>query len=72
MPVTLFTNSMKKCMDICKCWQRLEGLRIFHSKNVGEPIEHSRRLPLPHFNKFVLTLKNFNCFVRYKTTPTLL
>jgi len=28
-----------------KCWQRLEGLRIFHSKNVGEPIEYSRCLP---------------------------
>jgi len=23
-----------------KCWQRLEGLRIFHSKDVGEPIEY--------------------------------
>ena len=40
-----------------KCWQRLEGLRIFHSKNVGEPIEYSRCLPLPCFNKFVLTQK---------------
>jgi len=54
-----------------KCWQRLEGLRIFHSKNVYEPIEYSRYLPLPCFNKFVLTQKNFNCFVRYKATPTL-
>ena len=33
-----------------KCWQRLEGLRILHSKNVGEPIEFSRCLPLPCFN----------------------
>jgi len=57
-----------------KCWQRLdlEGLCIFHSKNVGEPIEYSRCLPLPCFNKFVFTQKNFNCFVRYKTIPTLL
>ena len=45
-----------------KCWQGLEGLRIFHSKNVGEPIEYSKCLPLPCFNKFVLTQKNFNCF----------
>jgi len=36
-----------------KCWQRLEGLRIFQSKNVGEPIEYSRCLPLPCFIKFV-------------------
>ena len=50
----------------------LKGLRIFHSKNVGEPIEYSKDLPLPCFNKFVLTQKNFNCFVRYKTIPTLL
>jgi len=64
-PVALFTNSMKKCKDICKCWQRLEGLRIFHSKNVGEPI-NIRGVPFPCFNKFVLTQKNFNCFVRYK------
>jgi len=55
-----------------KCWQRLKGLRIFYSKNVGEPIEYPRCLPLPCFNKFVLTQKNFNCFVRYKTIPTLL
>jgi len=44
----------------------------FHSKNVGEPIEYSRCLPLPWFNTFVLTQKNVNCFVRYKTIPTLL
>jgi len=56
----------------CKCWQRLEGLRIFHSKNAGEPIEYSRCLPLLCFVKFVLTQKNLNCFVRYKTIPTLL
>jgi len=31
-------------MDILKFWQRLEGLRIFHSKNVGEPIEYSTHL----------------------------
>ena len=49
-----------------KSWQRLEGLHILHSKNVGEPIEYSRCLPLPCFNKFVLTQKNFNCFVRTK------
>ena len=55
-----------------KCGPRLEGLRIFHSKNVGEPIEYSRCLPLPCFNKFVLTQKNFNFFVRYKTIQTLL
>jgi len=55
-----------------KCWQHLEGLRIFHSKNVGEPIEYSRCLPLASFNKFILTQKNFNCFFRYKTIPTLL
>jgi len=61
------------------CWGRkrlrnagLEGLRIFHSKDIGEPIEYSRCLPLAYFNKFVLTQKNFNCFVRYKTTPTFL
>jgi len=44
----------------------------FHSKNVGEPIEDSRFVPLPCFNKFVLTQKTFDCFVRYKTIPTLL
>jgi len=38
----------------------------FHSKNVGEPIEYSRCLPLPCFNKFVMSQKNFNCFFRYK------
>ena len=32
------------------------GSTHFHSKNVGEPIEYSRCLPLPCFNKFVLTL----------------
>jgi len=48
------------------------GSTHFHSKNVGEPIAYSRCLPLPCFNKFVLTQKNFNCFVRYKTIPTLL
>ena len=37
----------------------LGGLRILHSKNVDEPIEYSRCLPLPCFNKFVLTQKNF-------------
>jgi len=31
------------------------GSTYFHSKNVGEPIKYSRRLPLPCFNKFVLT-----------------
>ena len=50
----------------------LEGLHIFHSENVGEPIEYSRCLPLPCFNKFDLTQKKCNCFVRYKTIPTLL
>jgi len=38
-----------------KCWQRLDGLHIFHSKNVGEPIEYWRCLPFPCFSKFVLT-----------------
>jgi len=28
----------------------------FHLKNVSEPIEYSRWLPLPCFNKFVLTV----------------
>jgi len=36
----------------------LDGLRIFHSKNVGEPIEYWRCLSLPCFNKFALTQKN--------------
>jgi len=49
----------------------LDGLRIFHLKNVSEPIEYSRCLQLPCFNKFVLTQKIFNCFVPYKTIPTL-
>jgi len=48
----------------------------FHSKNVGEQIEYSGCLPLPCFNKFVVTQKNlivlFVTFVRYKTIPTLL
>ena len=47
------------------------GSTRFHSKNVGEPIEYSRCLPLPCFNKFILTQKKFNCFIRYKTIPTL-
>jgi len=40
------------------CTVGLDGLHIFHSKNVGEPIEYRRCLPLPSFNKFVLTQKN--------------
>jgi len=48
------------------------GSTHFHSKNVGEQIEYSRCFPLPCINEFVLTQKNFNCFVRYKTIPTLL
>jgi len=52
-----------------KCRERLEGLRIFHSKNVGEPIEYSRCLPLPCFNKFVLTQKNFVLFVTKPYQP---
>ena len=48
------------------------GSTHFHLKNDGERIEYSRCLPLPCFNKFVLTQINFNCFVRYKTIPTLL
>ena len=64
----------------CKMGRRMKkvenhwfrGSTHFPSKNVGEPIEYSRCLPLPCFNKFVLTQKNLNCFVRYKTIPTLL
>jgi len=59
---------MKKLVE--NHWFR--GSVHFHSKNVGETIEYSRCLPLPCFNKFVLTLNNFNCIVRYKTIPTLL
>ena len=44
----------------------------FHSKNIGKPIEYSRCLPFPCFNRFVLTQKSLNCFVHYKTIPTLL
>ena len=33
------------------------GSTLFHSKNVGGPIEYLRCLPLPCFNKFVLTQK---------------
>jgi len=66
-PAALFTNSMKKSMDMENVGTPgLEGLCIFHSKNVGEPIEYSRCLPLPCFNNFFLTQKNFDCFVRYK------
>jgi len=61
---------MKKRMDI-ENGSSVRGLSIFHSKNVGKPIEYSRCLPLPCFNKFVLTQKNFNRFVLYKI-PTLL
>ena len=40
------------------CMKKVEnhwfrGSTHFHSKNVGEPIEYSRCLPLPCFNKFV-------------------
>jgi len=64
----------------CKMGRRMKkvenhwfrGSTHFHSKNVSEPIEYSRCLPLPCFNKFVLTQKHFNCFVRYKTMQTLL
>jgi len=59
---------MKKLVE--NHWFR--GSTHFHSKNIGEPIEYSRCLPLPCFNKFVLTQNNFNCFVRYKTIPALL
>jgi len=37
----------------------VDGLRIFHLKNVGEPNEYWRCLPFPCFNKFVLTLEKF-------------
>ena len=47
---------MKKLVE--NHWFR--GSTHFHSKNVGEPIEYSRCLPLPCFNKFVLTQKNLN------------
>jgi len=50
----------------------LRGSTHFSLENVGEPTEYPRCLPLPCFNKFVLTQKNFNCFVHYKTIPTLL
>ena len=53
---------MKKLVE--NHWFR--GSTHYHSKNVGEPIKYSRCLPLPCFNKFVLTQKNVNCFVRYK------
>ena len=59
---------MKKLVE--NHWFR--GSTHFHSKNVGEPIEYSRCLPLPCFNKFVFTQNNFNCFVRYKTILALL
>jgi len=39
------------------------GSTHFHSKNVGEPIEYSKCLPLLCFNKFVLTQKHINCLV---------
>jgi len=48
------------------------GSTHFTLEIVGEPMEYSRYLPLPRFNKFVLTQKNFNCFVRYKTIPNIL
>jgi len=51
---------MKKLVE--NHWYR--GSSHFHSKNVGEPIECSRCLPLPCFNKFILTQKNYNCLVR--------
>jgi len=58
-------------MDI-KGWQRLDGLRIFHSKNVAEPIEYWRCLPLPCFNTFVLTQKNLYlfCSLKNSTNPS--
>jgi len=59
---------MKKFVE--NHWFR--GSTHFHSKNVGEPIEYSRCLPLPCFKQFVLTQKNLNCFVRYKTIAALL
>ena len=37
-------------------WKRFRGSMHFHLKNVSEPIEYSRWLPLPCFNKFVLTV----------------
>jgi len=46
------------------------GSTHFHSKNVDEPINYSMCLPFPCFNKFVLTQKNLNCFIRCKTIPT--
>ena len=59
---------MKKLVE--NHWFR--GSTHFYSKNAVEPIEYSRCLPLPCFNKLVLTQKNFNCFVRFKTIPTIL
>jgi len=48
------------------------GSTHFSLQYGGEPIEYLRCLSLPCFNKFVLTQKNFNCFVRCKTIPTIL
>jgi len=70
-------RQVKMNCKMCRRMKKVEnhwfrGSTHFHSKNVGEQIEYSKCLPLPCFNKVVLTQKNFNCFVRYKTTPTFL
>jgi len=74
-----FSEGSRKVKLGCKMGRRMKqvenhwfrGSTHFHTKNVGEQIEYSRCLPMPCFNKFVLTQNNFNCFVRYKMIPTL-
>ena len=57
-PVALFTNSMKKCINIWKCWQGLDrGSTHFSLEKCWWTNWLSRCLPLPCFNKFVLIQK---------------
>jgi len=69
-PVALFTNSMKKCVDIENVGSVCRIYAFFTRKMSVNQL--NMVFALPCFNKFLLTQKNFNCFVRYKTIPTLL
>ena len=60
-PMALFTNSMKKCIDIENVGS-VKGSTHFSLQNDGKPIEYSKCLPYSCFNKFILNQKNLIVF----------
>jgi len=47
-----------------KCWQHLDGLRIFHSNNVGEPIEYWRCFDSEKFVIVLFVTKQYQPFCK--------